>query len=373
VEIVSTGGSTYTLQNPASIDGADSPDTMLGISVRTGSQGWMNQTEAGYLVGNSADSASWNIEEKKTMRTLNNQSIKPIIELELTNRLAITADDAEETYPLIVRFKMENIKVQSDGSEVRQGKLTIELKIRRESARTYEDILLAPGKEYVRGTQTYVFDGDKATAGGAGTTISKQSAVTVQYTRKSDSASTGPRSFRLKFYANATLDSMGEEVTLPEGVTIQAIDRTKEYPEYAYYKVPASGVNAVSLTDFTKNGTTDRYERTFGHTDPINYLFIIDFQNAPQFSQEKLCVAIEPAYDGGSVGEAGKAVFNVMTEPKAYDMSSSEATGEDDEGAYYERKAVIPASLRIWASGGTGIDTTGKKHGDGSRPETEKP
>jgi len=360
VEIVSSDGNVYTLQSPASIDAADSPDTTLGISVRTGSQGWMNQTEAGYLVGSSDDAASCTVADKQTMRTLNNQSVKPMIEIELTNRLAITANDAEENYPLIVRFKLDNIKVQSDGSEVKQGKLTIELQIRRESAQTYEDILLAPGKEYVRGTQTYVFGGDKATAGGAGTTISKQSAITVQYTRKSDSASTGPRSFRLKFYANATLDSLGEEVTLPEGVTIQAIDRTKEYPEYAYYKVPASGVKAVSLTDFTKNGTTDRYERTFGHTDPINYLFIIDFQNVPEFSKEKLCVAIEPVYDNGSVGEAGKAVFNVMTEPKEYGMSSSEATGEGDEGAYYERKAVIPASLRIWATGGTGIDTTGK-------------
>ena len=351
-------GSNFVLKDPAALDAGDPADTSLGISIRAGSQGWVNPMTMGYITGNSdtgAEGGGFGGLATEPMQTLNNRSTKPTILVELTNRTGITRTDADR--PLTVTFQLENVRLLSDGSSSKQGTLTVELQIRREALDTYDDILISAGKEYVRATQTYTFE---TAAGEAGVTISKQSAVTLQYGKKGGSGESAG-DHRLSFTSGDTLTTAGAPVTLPAGVTILAVDRSADDLIYAHYTVPQGGVSEVKLSQFTKNGTSDPYSHTISYYDQENYLFILDFEGAPDFGQEKLCVTFEPIYSAGSsaVAKPVKIVFNVTSTPQNYKISSPEATGVDGEGISYDREAVIPLTLTTYAESIIGIDTTG--------------
>ena len=355
-------GTEFVVKDPAAFSDSDSPSSTLGITISTGAQGWVSPVEAGYITGSSLTGPSGDgfggLSSEK-LQTINNSSITPTIQIELSNRLGITAGDPSEYYPLTVQFKMEKVKELSDGSVSKQGELTVILQIRREASLTYEDILLSTGKEYVRGNQTYSFE---TMLGTSGATISGQSAVTLQYARKRDDESEGARDHKLSFSSGDTLSAEGTPITIPAGTTILAVDRTDDFPVYAHYTVPSGGATEVLLSQFTKNGTDQAYSRTFSQNEKENYLFVMDFAKASGFQCEKLCVTFQPIYGGtGTTVKPARIVFNVSGDPKTYGLSSPDATGAQAEGKYYERNAVIPLALTTWANVTTGIDTTGKE------------
>jgi len=323
-----TDGSRFVLKDPEAFTSTDPINTTMGISIMTGSQGWVNTVNAGYITGDSTSGASgdgFGGLTAETLQTLNNRSIKPIIQVELSNRTGVTVGDPSGEYPLTVQFQMENVRKLSDGSYSKLGTLTVVLQIRRNATLTYEDILLAPGKEYVRGTQVCTFD---SALGTAGATISKQSAVTLQYARKRDDETDGARDHKLSFSNGDTPSSAGTAVKLPAGVTILAVDRTDDIPVYAHYTVPTGGVSEVLLSDFILNGTAGtHYSRTFGQNDKENYLFVLDFAEAPDFAQDLLCVTFEPIYSGSTTVKPARIVFNISSDPKVYKLSSPDATG----------------------------------------------
>ena len=363
-----TDGSKFVLKDPEALDSGDPVDTTLGIAVKAGNLGWVNPMTMGYIAGDSEQGAKgggYGGLATESLQTLNNRSVNPTILVELTNRGGITATD--EDYPLIVTFQLENVKMLSDGGFSVQGKLTVELKIRRESLDTYDDVLISTGKEYVRAIQTYDF-GTKN--GETGATISQKSAVTLQYGKKGGSGDAAI-DHKLSFSIGDTPTTPGTTTKLPEGVTILAVDRSGGDPVYAHYTVPAGGVSEVLLSEFTKNGSDESYQSSLSYYDRENYLFILDFANAPSaYSQDKLCAAFEPIYSPGSSAPVKqvKILFGVAASQQSYGISSPEATGAEKEGAFYDREAVIPLTLITYAEGGSGgVDTTGNDMEMGAR------
>ena len=366
-----TDGSIFYIKDPSAISSTDPLNTTLGLSILTGNQGWVSQMCAGYITGDSAAGASgggFGGISAQSMQTINNRSVKPLIQIELTNRAGLTDGDPVGEYPLTVQFQMENVKKLSDGSLSKLGTLTVLLQIRRDAAQNYEDILLSTGKEYTRGTQTYAFDTAGGTGGGAGVTITKQSSVTLQYARKRDDETEGARDHRLSFSTDTTPSSPGNPERLPEGVKILLVDRADTYPVYAHYTVPSGGVAEVLLSEFVKNGTAnDRYNRTFSQNERENYLFILDFEDVPDYGRDRLCVTFEPVYAGSMTVKPARIVFNITSDPKVYKQASSEATGEDGEGKVYDRDGAIPFTLTIYSNTVLGIDTTGTVREMGAR------
>ena len=363
-----TDGSKFVLKDPEALNSGDPVDTTLGIAVKAGNLGWVNPMTMGYIAGDSEQGAKgggYGGLATESLQTLNNRSVNPTILVELTNRGGITATD--DDYPLIVTFQLENVKMLSDGGFSVQGKLTVELKIRRESLDTYDDVLISTGKEYVRAIQTYDF-GTKN--GETGATISQKSAVTLQYGKKGGSGDAAIN-HKLSFSIGDTPTTPGTTTKLPEGVTILAVDRSGGDPVYAHYTVPAGGVSEVLLSEFTKNGSDESYQSNLSYYDRENYLFILDFANAPSaYSQDKLCAAFEPIYSPGSSAPVKqvKILFSVAASQQSYGISSPEATGAEKEGVFYDREAVIPLTLITYAEGGSGgVDTTGNDMEMGAR------
>ena len=360
VTIVSSSGETFVLKDPAALASGDPVDTTLGISINAGNQGWVNPMTLGYIAGdseNGADGGGFGGLATESMQTLNNRAINPTILVELTNRGGISKTDAD--YPLTVTFLMEKVKLLSDGGFSVQGTLTVELQIRREAFVTYDDILISTGKEYVRGIQTYTF---ATMEGKAGATISQKSSITLQYGKKDDSG-VAASDHRLSFSYGDMPTSAGTSMKLPAGVTILAVDRSGDEPVYAHYTVPSGGVAEVKLSQFVKNGTSEPYVHHLNYYDKENYLFILDFADAPDdFSQDRMCATFEPIYDSGSsvTVKPAKILFSVTSGQQTYKISSSDATGFEKEGISYERDAVIPLTLSTYAEGGgSGIDTAG--------------
>jgi len=356
-----TDGSEFILKDPEDIAAPDEADTTLGITVGAGNQGWINPVSLGYIKGSSRNGASGNGfggMSSEPLQTINNRSLKPTIQVELTNRIGIQNSDTQGDYPLTVEFAMENVKKLSDTSFSSQGKLTVVLQIRREATPTYDDILMASGKEYVRGTQTYTFSTAGGTGGAPGMTISKQSAITLQYARKTENETQGARDHKLSFSTGDTPATTGTPLRLPAGVTILAVDRADTYPVYAHYTVPAGGVSELLLSEFTINGTNQHYNQTSSTNDKENYLFVFDFAGAPNWSQNGACVTFEPVYESAQATPA-KTVFSVASDPREYRMASPDATGATAEGKAYDREAVIPVTVTTWAGNTLGVDTTG--------------
>ena len=353
-------GSKFVLKDPAALGSGDPIDTTLGISIQAGNQGWVNPMTMGYIAGDSLNGAKeggYGGLAKEPLQTLNNRAINPTILVELTNLGGISKTD--DDYPLTVTFQLENVKMLSDGGYSLQGTLSVELQIRRESMETYDDVLISTGKEYVRAIQSYTF----ATAGGdTGATISQKSAVTLQYGKK-ENGGVAASDHKLSFSVGDTPTSAGTTDRLPAGVTILAVDRSGNDPIYAHYTVPAGGISEVKLSQFIKNGSNESYTHSLSYYDRENYLFILDFANAPaDYSREKLCVTFEPIYSAGSsaVVKPAKILLSIASGQPGYKLSSPEATGADKEGASYDRKAVLPLTLITYAAGGSGgVDTTG--------------
>ena len=362
-------GSKFVLKNPEEMPDTllEKANTTLGLTISTGGRGWVEPITAGYIKGNSDDPSAngFGGVSLSSMKTLNNTSINPSFQIEMTTRDGISVQDADKEYPLTVEFKMRHVLELSDGSSVDQGILTVILEIRREKADTYADVLLSTGKEYIRADNAYVFD---TRLGEAGVTISEESAITLQYAKKQDTVTTGSDDHKLRFSTGDTLNSDGTPVTLPEGVTILAVDRNGSSPVYAHYTVPAGGKSEVLLGEFTVNGTETRYQRTLSYFDPENYLFILDFAGAPGFSQNKLCVTFIPMYqDSATDSKPPKIVFNVSGSPTSYTLKSPAATGETGEGSNYDRESSIPVVFSISGVSGGGVDTTGTEKEMGIR------
>ena len=353
-------GSKFVLKDPEALGAADPVDTTLGISIQAGNQGWVNPMTMGYIEGDSTSGAKgggYGGLATETLQTLNNRAINPTILVELTNRGGISKTD--DGYPLTVTFQLENVKLLSDGGYSVQGTLTVELQIRRESMDTYDDILISTGKEYVRATQTYTFG---IMGGDVGATITQKSAITLQYGKK-ENGGEAASDHKLSFSIGDTPTSAGTTTKLPAGVTILAVDRSSDDPIYAHYTVPAGGISEVKLSQFIKNGSDEPYSHSLSYYDKENYLFILDFANAPaDYSQDKLCATFEPIYTSGSSATVKqmKILFSIASGQPGYKISSPEATEVDKEGTSYDREAVIPLTLITYAMGGNGgVDTTG--------------
>ena len=343
------GGNAFTLKNPEELNASDPADTTLGISIRTGSLGWVSQVDAAYLEGSSGGGTNRFVKlSGETMQTINNRSMKPTLQIELTNLPDITVTDSD--YTLQVQFQMSNVKEKADGTFAQQGILTVVLQIQRDSMQNYSDILLSTGKEYVRAVQPYAFD---TLGGNAGATITSSSAVTLQYAKKSDSAETGER--QLAFTANETPAEAGTPVTIPKGVTILAIDRSGTYPQYSHYTVPAGGKTRISLNEFIPNGSGTG-SGTAAVSGEENYLFVIDFSGAPDFTQKNLCVSFGTT---ASASKPARIVFNIGSVPKVYTMVSNDATGETGQGNAYERESEMTVGITTTATSVSGVDTTG--------------
>ena len=357
-----TDGTEFVLDDPAVM--ADKPlsaaNTTLGLTIATGGQGWSSPVTAGYIKGNSGKNGgkgSFGGLSEESMKTMNNRGIKPMIQIEMTTVSGINIDDIDK--PLTVEFQLENQMKLSDGSYSKLGTLTVILQINREKIVTYDDILMSAGREYVRGTIVYSFD---SKLGEAGATITKQSVVTLQYAKKRETDTKGARDHRLKFTVGDTPSTQGSSTTLPEGTTILLVDREGDYPVYAHYTVPSGGISEVLLSKFVKNGTSAKYERTFGVNDPENYLFVFDFAGAPDYSQRDLCVTFSSVLEGGEEdARPAKIVFSVAAAPDVYSLTVPDATGPDTEGTPYDREASIPVTLTVNVETHEGIDTTGQE------------
>ena len=363
INTISGTSESFTLKDPDGLTDSDPAATTLGISIRTGQDGWTEQVETGYVKGKSDQNASWEFVDTShsvAMKTINNLSVKPTFQLELTNRQGIAMDDGD-VYPLNVQFQMENVKVLSDGTEADNGILTIKLQIKRINAQDYDDILLIPGKEYTRASETYTY---ATKLGEAGATITKQSSITLQYAKRSTSGSNGAQDHSLSFTTNDTPSTTAIPVTLPEGTMILAVDRSAAQAVYSRYIVPAGGITQVNLSDFIVNGTANTlYGKTFGRSDSENYLFVFDFAEVPNFSQEGLCVSFLPIYNDSAADAAAqptKIVFNVADQnPKNYVLNSPDKTTPTEEGAAYDREESLSFGLLTAANSVPATDTTG--------------
>lgn len=342
-----SNGSPYTIKNPDEIQ-KDGDENIIGLSIETGQTGWLEQNKAGYIDSTNntitpfKKTTSYSTTDSLDMRSLTIVGQNPIIYVKLYNSDKINDDNTTET---TVSFRIDKITEQPDGSEIKTGTIKVNLKIKKEKKETYSHALIGQGKIYDRAIQDYNFDN----AVGVGTTVSQNSSVTVQFVEKTAGSNT--------IIPNNITFTQGQTetaVNLPVGTKILMIDRNKEIPVYYHYKVETL-VNSISLTNFIKNGTNEKYGVSTNPTSKMNIIFIVDFASTGSFDNSDICMSLIT-----NLNSPKKVRFGVTGEPRKYDMNLIQENGNAANVPSYRMNGSFGLTVNTTVqSGASTTDTTG--------------
>lgn len=347
------GNSKYTIVNPNEIT-SSSPENTIGLSIETGQTGWLEQIKAGYIDSvtgkiipyktGTVDAAS--VDDSLDMRSIVNDQQSPVINVKLYNSENITAND---NTPVTVSFTVDRISEQTDGSEVKTGSIIVTLNITQKATISYTNVLVSQGKTYDRGEQSYNYD---TASGAAATSVSKSSAITAQFAEKSDTAKT-VTGYTLNIKSGQTLS----DSSLPIGTKVLMIDKSGSTPVYYNYTEEIGNSN-VLLTNFTKNGTSEKYQLPSGSISKSNFIFIFDFMNTS--SDKDLLVSLISKYSSGESSEK-KLRFKASGNERSYKLSSQQDNSSASTIPSYRMNGTFGITLNTTATvdASAGTDTTG--------------
>ena len=349
-----SGNNKYTIVNPNDIT-STSPENTIGLSIETGQTGWLEQLKAGYI-----DSATGKIipyksditdtvsvDDSLDMRSIVNDSQNPVINVKLYNSDSITTTD---NTPLTVSFTVDRISEQTDGSEVKTGSIVVTLSITQKATESYTNVLVSQGKSYDRGEQSYNYD--TAPDDKVATSVSRSSALTAQFAEKSETART-VTGYSLNFKNGAGTAN----AVLPNGTRVLMIDKSQETPVYYTYTVTTES-SKIALTDFTKNGTSERYKIPTASIKKSNFIFIFDFIDTA--GDKDLLVSLISEYSGGASSEK-KLRFKATGSDRTYSISSQQDNSSAQTIPSYRMNGMFGVTLKTTASAdaNAGTDTTG--------------
>lgn len=348
-----SGNGKYTIVNPNDIT-ASSPENTIGLSIETGQTGWLEQLKAGYIDSRTkkiipyktgiTDTAS--VGDSLDMRSIVNDKQTPVINVKLYNSENITTNDA---VPLVVSFTVDRISEQTDGSEVKTGSIIVTMSITQKTTTSFTNVLISQGKTYDRGEQSYNYD---TSSGAEATSVSKNSSVTAQFAEKSETAR-NVTSYKLNTKSGQTLS----DSSLPAGTKILMIDKSETIPKYYNYTVTSPDAN-ISLTEFTKNGKSEKYTLPAGSIKKSNFIFIFDFMDTS--SDKDLLVTLVSEYSGGASSEK-KLRFKATGNDRTYKISSQQDNSSASSVPSYRMNGMFGITLNTTANADAdaGTDTTG--------------
>lgn len=349
-----SGNNKYTIVNPNDIT-STSPENTIGLSIETGQTGWLEQLKAGYIdsvdgkiipyKSDITDTVS--VDDSLDMRSIVNDSQNPVINVKLYNSDSITTTD---NTPLTVSFTVDRISEQTDGSEVKTGSIVVTLNITQKATVSYTNVLVSQGKSYDRGEQSYNYD--TAPEDKVATSVSKSSALTAQFAEKSETAKT-VTGYSLNFKNGAGTSN----AVLPSGTKVLMIDKSQETPVYYTYTVTTES-SKIALTDFTKNGTSEKYKIPTASIKKSNFIFIFDFIDTA--GDKDLLVSLTSEYSGGASSEK-KLRFKATGSDRTYSISSQQDNSGESSIPSYRMNGMFGVTLKTTASAeaNAGTDTTG--------------
>lgn len=353
LSIVNQNGSTEKFQfmDPDKLLSQSDINNTFGLEINTGQNGWLEQKDIGYIEGSSATGSTnqFVLQADKDMVSVEDSTIKPLINVTISNLTGITKDDSD--FPLLVTFDVNTYTKQADGTEMKTGTMTIKVNILRSTAATYNDTTLEAGKNYKGAIQTYDFD----TNSSSGITISQASSITLQYARKAAAGTAVPTKHELSF-----------GTALPAGTKIMMIDKSTNDVKYYHYDA-ASNITKVALSEFIANGTTGtKYTPITSGNANENYIFVIDFQKVSTFTATDIKTSFT-AYNGNTVISTKNIVFSVKGAQRVYTLNS--LMNDATTFTKYSIGSTIPIDLSttVNVTGLDGIDTTGRDKQMGAR------
>ena len=347
-----SGNGKYTIVNPNDITLA-SPENTIGLSIETGQTGWLEQSKAGYIdsatkkiipyKAGTTDTAA--VDDSLDMRSIINDSQSPVINVKLYNSDNITTTD---TTPLVVSFTVDRISEQADGSEVKTGSIVVTMNITQKATESFTNVLVSQGKTYDRGEQSYNYD----TASGEATSVSRNSSVTAQYAEKSKTAKT-VTGYKLNIKSGDGLN----DSTLPLGTKVLMIDKSSDIPVYYVYTVTNAAAN-ISLTDFMKSGTLEKYKLPTAPIKKSNFIFVFDFMNTA--NDKDLLVTLVSDYSSGASSEK-KLRFKATGSDRTYNIASEQDNSSASSIPSYRMNGMFGITLKTTANAdaNAGTDTTG--------------
>lgn len=344
-----SNGSPYTIVDPDTITKNGNENT-IGISIETGQTGWLEQSKAGYIDSTGKiipykETTSFSKTNSLDMRSLTVTGQSPIINVKLYNSDNITSNS---TGDVTVTFSIDKIAEQPDGSEIKTGTIIVELTITKETTSSYTHALIGQGKIYDRAIQEYNFN----TATEVGTTVSQNSSITTQFVEKTQTAKS-ISGYSIGFTSAKT----NNVVNLPAGTKILMVDRSGNQPVYYHYDV-AAATNSISLTDFTKNGSGDKYTLPTSTITRNNFIFVVDFAGAGSFDNSDICMAFNTATGGTTTSK--KVRFGITGSPRKYKMILNEENGSATSVPSYRMNGTFGLTVNSTVtSGSTTTDTTG--------------
>ena len=345
-----SSGFPYTIVNPDTIT-KNGEENTIGISIETGQTGWLEQSKAGYIDGNKITpyktTTSFSKTDSLDMRSLTVTGQSPIINVKLYNSDNITENSTNDA---IVTFSIDKIAEQPDGSEIKTGKIIVELTISKQTTTTYSHALIGQGKIYDRAIQEYNFN----TAGDVGTTVSQNSSVTTQFVEKTQTAKT-VTGYSIEF----TKAKSNDILYLPQGTKILMVDRSGENPVYYHYDVISTTCNSVSLQDFVKNGNAvEKYTLPTSAITKNNFIFVVDFADAGSFDNSDICMSFNTTTSDGTK-TSKKVRFGVTGNRREYEMKLKEDNSTAPSVPSYRMNGTFGLTVNSTVKSGSTTDTTG--------------
>lgn len=341
---------SFSFVKPEGLITETNVDNIFGLEISTGQNGWLEQKTVGHIEGSTTGTGNKIVlTEDHDMISVEDSKVQPLINVSLSNLTGITKSDSN--VPLLVTFDVNTYTKQADGTEMKTGTMTIKVNIIRDATAAYSDTTLEAGKNYTGAIQTYEY----GTVHETGLTISKGSAITLQYARKASVGTAVPTKHELSF-----------STALPAGTKITMIDRSTSESKYYHYNA-TTNVSKIGLSEFIANDTSSiRYTPITSGNAAENYIFIFDFSNASSYSNTAVDVALT-AYNNATEISTKHIVFGVNGEQRVYTLSSL----KDSAGTFtkYSIGSTIPIDLStaVDVTGLDGVDTTGRDKQMGAR------
>ena len=350
IENENSSTEAFTLVNPDNLSIQKDIDNTFGLEISTGQNGWLEQKNVGYIKGNTNESGNEMVlQEKNDMIAVTDSKVQPLINVSLSNKTGISKKDT--TPPLLVTFDVNTYTKQADGTEMKTGTLKVKVHIQRNNDAIYNDTTIEAGKNYKGAIQKYEYGTDYK----VGLTISQSSSITMQFARKASDGTAVPTKHELNF-----------STSLPIGTKILMIDRSTNDTKYYHYEAKQD-VSKIALNDFVANdSSSDRYSPITNGSSAENYIFIIDFAGAPDFTKENIDASLI-AYNGNTLLSEKHIVFSVYGNQRIYKLNSM----KNDDTTYtpYSIGSTISVDLAtsVNVTELDGIDTTGRDKQMGAR------
>ncbi len=352
LKITNQNGNTegFSLVDPESLNKITDINNTFGLEISTGQNGWLEQKTVGHIEGSTSGTGNnLVLTEDYDMIAVEDSKVYPLINVSLSNLTGITAKDT--SIPLLVTFNVNTYTKQADGTEMKTGTMTIKVNIIRDATATYNDTTFEAGKNYAGAIQTYEYGTDH----NAALTISKGSAITLQYARKAAAGTAAPNKHELSF-----------STPLPAGTKITMIDKSTAETKYYHYSAVAN-VSKIGLNEFIGNDTGGtRYTPITSGNAAENYIFIFDFSHASSYTNTAIDAALT-AYNNTTVISNKHIVFSVNGNQRVYTLSSLKDSAETFTKYSIGSTIPIDLSTTVDVTGLDGVDTTGRDKQMGAR------